>query len=240
MESITQMNYDKAMVTFSPEGRLYQVEYAREAVKRGTTSIGIKARDGVVLIVDKRDDNKLLEIESIKRIHQIDDHIVVTGSGLVADMKVLINILLHKSQENRITYDDDIDIETLTNHVCQVIQYYTQTGGFRPFGVSLLIAGMDDDKPRLFQTDPSGAMLEYKATAIGFNSSKIIDIFKKEYKEMNIEDTIKFGVDTLKTITNVDNIEISVIDQKGYRKCSTIPSVKNVNGKKSVTKLVKK
>jgi len=150
----TNMAYDRAITVFSPDGRLFQVEYAREAVKRGTTTVGLKYKDGVVLIVDKRITSRLIEPESIEKMFQIDDHIGCATSGLVADARVLVERARIDAQVNEITYNRKIEIKTLVRRLCDFKQTYTQYGGVRPFGTALLIAGVDDSGPRLFSTDP--------------------------------------------------------------------------------------
>jgi proteasome alpha subunit len=212
-----QTGYDSAITVFSPDGRLFQVEYAREAVKRGTTALGIKAKDGAVLIVDKRAATRLVEMESIEKIFQIDDHIGVATSGLVADARALVDFARVQAQVNKTTYDEPIGIETLSKEICDFKQSYTQSGGVRPFGVSLLIAGIDGDTTRLFETDPSGALLEYKATGIGSGREDIANFLEKKYSEdIKLEDAIKLGLEALKTVTegvlDAMNIEIGVIE----------------------------
>ena len=158
-----QMAYDRAITVFSPDGRLFQVEYAREAVKRGTTTVGLKFKDGAVLIVDKRIASRLMEPKSIEKIFQIDGHIGCATSGLVADARVLVDQARVTAQVNKITYDEDISVEMLVKKICDYKQNFTQYGGARPFGTALLIAGVDDQGVHLFETDPSGALVSYKA-----------------------------------------------------------------------------
>lgn len=212
-----QTGYDSAITVFSPDGRLFQVEYAREAVKRGTTALGIKAKDGAVLLVDKRAATRLVEMESIEKIFQIDDHIGVAASGLVADARALVDLARSQAQINKATYDEPIGIETLSKELCDFMQSYTQSGGVRPFGTSLIIAGIEGDNTRLFETDPSGALLEYKATGIGSGRSEIMDFLEKKYSEdINLDKAIVLGLDALKTVTegalDALNIEIGVIE----------------------------
>ena len=149
--------YDRASTIFSPDGRLFQVEYAREAVKRGTTTVGLKFNESVVLIVDKRITSHLIEPESIEKIFQIDDYIGCATSGLVADARVLVDRARIDAQINEITYGEKIPINTLVKRICDFKQSYTQFGGVRPFGVVLLIAGIDTTGSHLYSTDPSGA-----------------------------------------------------------------------------------
>lgn len=196
---------------------MFQVEYAREAVKRGTTAVGVKAIDGVVLMVDKRVTSKLLEPESIEKIFQIDDHIGAATSGLVADARILIDRARTEAQINRVTYDEPIGLEDISKKICDFKYSYTQSGGVRPFGTALLIAGVDDNKARLFETDPSGALLEYKATAIGSRRNETMELFDKKYRDdINLEDAILLGLEALLStaegIFNAATIEIGVVE----------------------------
>lgn len=177
------MAYDRAITVFSPDGRLFQVEYAREAVKRGTTTVGLKYKDGVVLIVDKRINSRLIEPRSIEKMFQIDRHMGCATSGLVADARALVDRARVESQVNRVNYDEDIPVEMLVKKLCDFKQSYTQYGGVRPFGTALLIAGVDDGGPHLYETDPSGAMMAYKAGGIGAGRNEVVDIFDKDYKD---------------------------------------------------------
>jgi len=217
MQMAPQMGYDRAITVFSPDGRLFQVEYAREAVKRGTTAVGVKATDGVALLVDKRVTSKLLEAASIEKIFQIDDHIGAATSGLVADARVLIDRARTEAQINRVTYDEPIGLEDISKKICDFKYSYTQSGGVRPFGTALLIAGVDDNKAHLFETDPSGALLEYKATAIGSRRNETMELFDKKYRvDINLEDAILLGLEALLStaegIFNAATIEIGVVE----------------------------
>jgi len=148
-----QQAYDRGITIFSPDGRLYQVEYAREAVKRGTASIGVRTAEGVVLLVDKRTRSPLLGVQR-REAHKVDDHVGAASAGHVADARQLIDFARQQSQVERVRYDEPIGVRTLTKEVTDHIQQYTQVGGARPFGVALLIAGVSDGEPRLFETDP--------------------------------------------------------------------------------------
>ena len=208
--------YDRAITVFSPDGRLFQVEYAREAVKRGTTTVGLKFNDGVVLIVDKRITSALVEPGSIEKIFKIDDHAGVATSGLVADARVLVDRARTDAQMNRVTYDENIEVETLVKKICDFKQTYTQYGGVRPFGTALLIAGEDSTGVHLYETDPSGALMSYKATAIGAGRSQVMEVFEAEYREaMSQEDAIQLGLKALYRATegklNPGALEIGVV-----------------------------
>jgi proteasome alpha subunit len=178
-----QQAYDRGITIFSPDGRLYQVEYAREAVKRGTASIGIRTAGGVVLAVDKRIRSPLMERTSVEKIHKADDHIGIASAGHVADARQLIDFARRNAQVNRLRYGEPIGVETLTKDVTDHIQQYTQVGGARPFGVALIIGGIEDGEPRLYETDPSGTPYEWKALAVGADRGDIEDYLEENYEE---------------------------------------------------------
>ncbi len=217
MQPQYQMGYDRAITVFSPDGRLYQVEYAREAVKRGTTAVGLKYKGGVVLIVDKRVTTRLLEPTSIEKIFKIDEHLGVASSGLVGDARALVDRARIECQINRVSYDEPIDVETLAKKLCDHMQVYTMFGGARPYGTALLIAGMFDGEGRLFETDPSGTLLEYKATGIGTGRPAVMKVFEEEYnEEASMEDAILLGLKALHAATegklDVNTVEMGMID----------------------------
>lgn len=230
--------YDRAITMFSPDGRLYQVEYAREAVKRGTTAVGIKCKTGVVLLVDKRVASRLLEPSSIEKIFRIDDHIGVASSGLVGDARALVDRARVEAQINRISYGEPIDVETLAKKLCDHMQTYTLFGGARPYGTALLLAGVDIGEDgeahyRLFETDPSGTLLEYMATGIGIGRQAVMKLFEAEYKEkMSAEDAVQLGLKALYTATegkfDIDTVEIGIAGEytkkKAARKVVELPT----------------
>lgn len=216
MQPQYQMGYDRAITVFSPDGRLYQVEYAREAVKRGTTAVGLKCSEGVVLIVDKRVTSRLLEQASIEKIFKIDAHMGVASSGLVGDARSLVDRARVEAQINRVSYNEPIDVETLAKKLCDHMQIYTQFGGARPYGTALLIAGISDGKGRLFETDPSGTLLEYRATGIGTGRPAVMQVFEEEYREdATFSEAIALGIKALHAATegklDVSAIEIGVV-----------------------------
>ncbi len=212
------MAYDRAITVFSPDGRLFQVEYAREAVKRGTTTVGLKYKTGAVLIVDKRVTSRLIEPKSIEKIFEIDGHIGCATSGLVADARALIDRARIDAQINEITYNEKIQVETLVKRICDFKQTYTQYGGVRPFGTALLVAGVDETGPRLFATDPSGALMEYKASSEGTGRNGAMEYFEKHYREdLSMEEAIDMSIKALNKGTegklNPDATEIGVVDK---------------------------
>lgn len=211
------IGYDRAITIFSPDGRLFQVEYAIEAVRRGTTAIGIRCVDGVVLAVEKRVLN-LQEPESVEKIFDIDTHVGAAIAGLTADARILIDNARVQSQINRLYYNESISISMLTKKICDLKQLYTQHAGVRPFGVSLLIAGVDDS-PKLFMTDPSGAFWGYKANAIGAGAQQVREYLEKEYDEKkSLDEIIVMALNALKKVieTELDTTkaEIAIIRTK--------------------------
>ncbi|MBI2141906.1 archaeal proteasome endopeptidase complex subunit alpha [Candidatus Woesearchaeota archaeon] len=192
------MGYDRAITMFSPDGRLLQVEYAKKTVKQGSTAIGIVCKEGVVLVTDKRIVDSLVVPEAVEKIYQIDDHIGATASGILSDARVLVERAQLRAQQHRVTYDTPIDTVSIVKDICNLKQICTQSGGLRPFGVSLLIVGIDESGPKLFETDPTGIFFQYRATAIGEGETEIEDMLRKEYKaDMNLQDSLKLGVRAL-------------------------------------------
>ncbi|QSG15298.1 archaeal proteasome endopeptidase complex subunit alpha [Halapricum desulfuricans] len=198
-----QQAYDRGITIFSPDGRLYQVEYAREAVKRGTASIGVRTPEGVVLAVDKRIRSPLMERSSVEKIHKADDHIGIASAGHVADARQLIDFSRRQAQLNQLRYDEPIGVETLTKAVTDHIQQYTQVGGARPFGVALIIAGVADGEPRLYETDPSGTPYEWKALAVGADRNDIREYLEEHYDaEMTLDDGVGLALSALASVTD--------------------------------------
>ncbi len=213
----SQSAYDRAITVFSPDGRLFQVEYAREAVKTGATSIGLVCKDAVILLAQKRLSSPLIVGGSHEKIFQIDSHIAAASSGLVADARKLVDMSRLEAQKHRLTYDEAISVEMLSKKIGDHIQAYTQYGGVRPYGVSLLIAGIDGTM-RLFETDPSGALFEYKATAIGSGKKVVEEMFEKEYNEnMGVDDGLKLCVKALKKVSD-GKLSPEVVDVAVIRK----------------------
>ena len=220
------MGYDRAITVFSPDGRLLQVEYARKTVSQGATAIGIVCKDGVVLVADKRVLDKLIVASSIEKVFQIDTHIGCTMSGLISDGRILVERAQEEAQRHKLVYDEAIDIITLVRELCNYKQYYTQYAGVRPFGVSLLIAGVDE-KPRLFLTEPSGIFFEYKAVAIGEGAPIVNKILEEKYDEnITVENGIELSMKAIKKFLgekfSKDRIDVAIVDiqTKKYKKIS--------------------
>lgn len=220
MQQFSGAGYDRALTVFSPDGRLFQIEYAREAVKRGTPSVGIICKDGVVFAVNKKVKSKLIVPSSIEKIFKIDEHIATASSGLVADARRLVDISRNQAQINRLQYHEPISVTGLAKYIGDLEQMYTQSGGIRPFGISLLIGGVSDGECKLFETDPSGALVEYKATSIGLGRDKTLELFEEKYLEdMSLDEAIELAIEGIYVatdgkITDEDNIEIAVISKE--------------------------
>jgi proteasome alpha subunit len=209
--------YDRAITVFSPDGRLFQVEYAREAVKRGTTAVGIVYETGVILAVDKNVTSKLIVPKSIEKIFQIDEHIGVATSGLVADARRLVEDARVRAQRNRLVYNEPISVSALTRDICDIKQAYTQYGGARPFGTALLIAGVNS-QPHLFETDPSGAFTEFTAGAIGMGKRDVEKLLEEKYRSgLKRAEAIDLALLSLNSVSegkiqaeNIDMISVEV------------------------------
>jgi len=183
--------YDRAITVFSPDGRLFQVEYASETVKRGATVLGIACPDGVVLAAEERATSKLQDPTFMWKIFQIDEHVGAAVAGLSCDAHILVDQARVYAQSNRLLYDEPIDVEILTRRIGEIKQLYTQHAGVRPFGISMLFGGLDRKGSRLFWTDPSGAFLAYKAWAIGAGGDAANEILETDYKEsMTVDDAV--------------------------------------------------
>ncbi len=193
--------YDMAITQFSPEGRLFQVEYAIEAVRRGTTAIVCRNNNSVVFTVEKKS-SELQEIIGSEKIFKVDDHIGVAIAGLTADARVLVDKARVQAQVNILNYDEKISVKDSTLNICEYLQLFTQNAGVRPFGVSFLIAGVDSNgEASLYLTDPSGAMWGYKAFAIGSGATEARAYLEKNYKEdINDEDLKLLPLRTLKEL----------------------------------------
>ncbi len=213
------MGYDRAITMFSPDGRLLQVEYAKKTVRLGNTAIGMVCKDGVLLVTDKRIIDKFIVPEAIEKVFQIDDHIIATAAGIISDARVLIERSQVKAQQHKVTYDSPIDVLSIVKDVCNLKQLTTQSGGFRPFGVALLFAGIDEGGKKLFQTDPTGIYYQYLATVIGEGENEVREILHKEFKPtMTIKEALKLAVNALKKVLDnefkAERIDAAYIDEK--------------------------
>lgn len=218
--------YDRRTTTFSPEGRLYQVEYAMEAISQAGSAVGILANDGVVLAAEKRITSKLLDIrKSTEKMYKIDDHCACAVAGITSDANILLNYSRLEAQRYTYSYKEPIPIEQLLMRVCDLKQGYTQFGGLRPFGVSFLFAGWDEHFGfQLYQSDPSGNYGGWKAKAIGSNNQAAQSILKTDYKsdEIKLDDALVLAVKVLSktmdtTSPTPDKVEFATVtrNEKG-------------------------
>merc|ERR1719282_654587 len=217
-------SYSFSLTTFSPSGKLVQIEYALQAVMHGSTSLGIKAKDGVVIATEKKIPD-LMKGSTIDKINNLTDNIGVVYSGLNPDSRVLVHKARKLAQKYYRTYKEDIPVSQIVKQIADVMQEYTQSGGVRPFGVSLLVAGFDESGPALYQVDPSGSYWGWKASAIGKNMLNAKTFLEKRYNDdIELEDAIHTAILTLKEgfegqMTG-DNIEIGICNDKGFHKLS--------------------
>eukprot|EP01087_Luapelamoeba_hula_P006819 TRINITY_DN1691_c0_g2_i1.p1 TRINITY_DN1691_c0_g2~~TRINITY_DN1691_c0_g2_i1.p1 ORF type:complete len:248 (-),score=43.94 TRINITY_DN1691_c0_g2_i1:49-792(-) len=193
--------YDSRTTIFSPEGRLYQVEYAMTAIDHAGAALGIQGKDGIVLAAEKKITSKLLEPgKHSEKMYRIDDHIACVVAGITADANILLNHSRLIAQRYLYAYCEPIPVEHLVHQICDTKQSYTQYGGLRPFGVSFLYAGWDQHHGfQLYQSDPSGNYGGWKATAIGANSAAATSIMKSNYNEESttVESALQLAVKIL-------------------------------------------
>ena len=212
--------YDRG-VMFSPDGRLFQVEYAKEAVKKGATTIGMLAEDSVIFVAHKDINAPLAIPSSLQKVFRVDSYIGATYSGMASDGLRIINMMRNKTQTHRMIYDETQSVETVARDISEEMQMATQYGGLRPYAISLLIGGIDT-KPRLFEVDPGAAFLGYRADAIGVGKKAAEETLIKEYKDdIKIDDAISLAVGIIAKLSDKKlvsgNIEIATIDKKnGY------------------------
>jgi len=217
--------YDMTPTMYSPDGRIYQVEYAIETVKRGAIAIGLQSKDGAIIAVEEK--TRDLQVEDItQKIFQVDDHIGIAAAGYIPDARILVDNARFFSQSNKLTYDESVDIETVAKHLADQAHQFTQYSGVRPFGVALIVAGVDKKGARIFVTDPSGTYVPYAAVAIGGDSDEVTDFLEKNYKkEMSMDDAMSLAISAinLKSDENdVKDIRMSRIktDTKLFEKVS--------------------
>ena len=217
--------YDMTPTMYSPDGRIYQVEYAIETVKRGAIAIGLKAKNGVVMAVEEK--SRDLQVEDItQKIFQVDEHIGIAAAGYIPDARILVDSARFFSQSNKLTYDESVEVETVAKHLADQSHQFTQYSGVRPFGVALIIAGVDRKGTRIFVTDPSGTYIPYTAVAIGGNSDEVTDFLEKNYKEeMSVDDAISLAISAINLKSDekgIKHIRMSKItsDTKQFEKVS--------------------
>lgn len=218
---LTRSEYDRGVNTFSPEGRLFQVEYAIEAIKLGSTAIGIQTGEGVVLAVEKRVTSPLIEPTSIEKIMEVDKHIGCAMSGLIADSRTLIDRARVEAQNHWFTYNEQMNVESVTQAVSNLALAFgdddPDPGAMsRPFGVALLLAGVDENGPRLFHMDPSGTFIQYDAKAIGSGSEGAQQALQETFhKSITLKDACKAALTILKQVMeeklSATNVEMATV-----------------------------
>ena len=216
--------YDSAITVYSPDGRIYQVEYAREVVKRGTTVVGVTASDGIGLLAGRRDGSRLAIQDSVEKIFQIDDHIACASCGLVADARALVSTARLIAARHKFVYGAPIEVEGLTRDLSDMMHSFTQSGGARPYGVSLLIGGLNE-RSRLYETDPSGAFVGYKASAVGNRRSEVMEKLEAAYRpDLTLDDAVPLAYKALMEAREVGDqgaVEGATITADGYRRLTT-------------------
>lgn len=210
--------YDRGITVFSPDGRLYQVEYAIETVRRGTLALGIKSTDGVILAVEEK--TRKLQISNVtQKIFQIDDHIGLAAAGYIPDARTQVDHARFFAQSNKLIYDEVVDVEGVAKNLADMAQQYTQYAGARPFGVALILAGVDKNGIGLYLTDPSGTYIGYDAVAIGAGSEQVTEHLEKNYRnDISLEQACILAIESIFMVseekTGTKHIRLAVIDSK--------------------------
>ena len=212
----SQYDYDSTI--FSPDGRLFQVEYARATIKRGSTTIALKYKEGVLILAYKNISSNLIDVSSIEKINLIDKNYLCAYIGLSADARHLMEYSQEIAANYRFWYDEQITLKNLVEEICRYMHLFTTFAGVRPFGLVLLIAGIDPTGLHLFATDPSGSFLEYKAVCEGINNEKIVKYLIRHYTEnLTINQVLKLAFNSIKKVFNrkisIDRIEVGIIDK---------------------------
>jgi len=225
-----QMGYDRTATMFSPEGHLLQVEYAEKTVRLGSSSIGMVCSDGVFILADKRNEDTLVVPISAQKVYEIDTHIIGSVAGIISDARVLIDKVQVLAQQHRVTYDSPIEPEIVIKEISNTKQQFTQYGGARPFGVSVMIAGLQDNRGRLYTSDITGNYYEYFSNAIGEDDSKIKEVLREKYKkDLTLKKGIEIAIEAMKK-TKGDKFKIERLEL-GYLE-NNREEIKRLEGKK--------
>lgn len=213
------MGYDRTATMFSPEGTILQVEYAQKTVRLGSASIGMICSDGVFILADKRSDDKLLALRIGNKIYEIDSHIIASAAGIVSDARVLVERAQVLAQQHRVTYDSPIEPELIVKEIANLKQQFTQYGGARPFGVSMLTAGFNGERTELYVSDVTGNYYSYQANAIGENDEKLREKLREKYKkDLKLKQGVKIALDIFKEIQggkfDVNRFELAYLETK--------------------------
>ncbi len=209
--------YDMTPTMYSPDGRIYQVEYAMETVKRGTLAIGVCSKEGVIIAVEEK--ARTLQTTGItQKIFQVDFHVGIAAAGYIPDARIQVDSARFFSQGTRMTYDESVEIGTIAKYLADQSHQFTQYSGVRPNGVSLIIAGIDQKGESIYVTDPSGTYVQYAAVAIGAGSDDVNDFLEKHYKsDMSIDDASSLAIAAI----NLKNEQKDRIDDIKMAKVTT-------------------
>jgi len=232
--------YDRAITIFSPDGRLYQVEYALETVRRGSLAVGIRTNQGIVLAVEEKG-RKLQSGDSIIKMFQIDDHVGAVGAGYIPDARIQVDSARVLAQSNRLIYDEPVDIEAIAKRIADMNQQYTQYAGVRPFGVSLIIAGVDEGTgPEVYLADPTGTYSGFHAIAIGQGSDQVNDYLEKNYADdLTLEAAITLAIECIYLVSEdksgTAHIKVAVVeaDSRRWRRLTEQEIAKSAAGAKT-------
>ncbi len=211
------MGYDRTATMFSPEGHLLQVEYAEKTVRLGSSSIGMVCSDGVFILADRRVEDRLIVPDSSTKVHEIDNHIISSVAGITSDARVLIEKAQILAQKHKVTYDSPVEPELIVKEISNIKQQFTHYGGARPFGVSLMMAGVNGKKAELFTSDVTGNYFAYLANAIGENDDQIKEKLREKYKEnMAIKQGVKLALEIFKELQgekfDIKRFELGIIE----------------------------
>jgi 20S proteasome subunit alpha 2 len=212
------MSGDFSLTTFNSKGKLKQIENALTAVRNGETSVGLVFKDGVVLATEKQFKSPLVDTDSVDKIQPISDHVGATYSGLFGDFRVLLQHARKKTKEYNLVYQEQRLMGNIARETAKTFQEFTQSGGVRPFGISLLMAGADDSGTHLYQLDPSGVYQEWKATAVGKNGADCKSFFEKRFKDnMSLEEAVHLALLAVKRgfegSFKSSNVEIALVQK---------------------------
>ena len=226
MFSPKSLGYDRSLTIFSPDGRLYQVEYANEAVRRGASCIGLVAKDGVVIIAQRKIDlqqRKLLAPQGLNKIFAVDDEILLSGAGLLGDLQWFVSYSRLQAQNLVLTYGETTSPEMLVKNLANLMLLHTQIAGYRPWGVSLILAGIYNDIPQIFLIEPSGSYWRYNGLALGESMVELNEYLEKSYNaDNNLEQQILLGINAFKHVNpNINEHQLEIVQVTSGQKISS-------------------